>query len=93
MEFIFIFTIVFIQILFIDFTKIVKVVRTLGVHTFMDDEVLAVLFGNEGIPTVRAAELDLGKTAFFGRESGITDLAEKLSFVTVVLVRIRCKKQ
>ena len=58
MEFVFIFAIVFIQILFIDFTKIVKVVRAIRIDTFMDDEVLAVLFWNEGIPTVWAAELN-----------------------------------
>lgn len=50
MEFVFILAIVLIQIFFINVTKIVKIVRALGVYTFMDDEVLAVLFWNECVP-------------------------------------------
>lgn len=50
MEFVFILAIVLIQIFFINVTKIVKIVRALGVYTFMNDEVLAVLFWNECVP-------------------------------------------
>ncbi len=52
----------------------------------MDDEVFPVFLWNKGISTVRAAELDGGKTAFFRGEPGITDLAENLSFGTIILV-------
>ena len=86
MEFVFILAIVLIQVFFINVTEIVEIVRALGVYTFVYDEVLPVLLWNKSIPTVRAAEPDRGKTAFFRRESGITDLAKNLSFGTIVFV-------
>ena len=87
MEFVFVFPIVLIQVVFINFTKIVKIVRTLGVHTLMDDEVLAVFLWNKSISTVWASEFDGGKTAFFWGESGVADLAENLPFGAIVLVK------
>ena len=89
MEFVFVFPIVLIQVVFINFTKIVKIVRTLGVHTLMDDEVLAVFLWNKSISTVWASEFDGGKTAFFWGESGVADLAENLPFGAIVFVQER----
>ena len=89
MEFVFVFPIVLIQVVFINFTKIVKIIRALGVDTLMDDEVLAFFLWNKGICTVRAPELEGGKTAFFGGESGVADLAENLPFGAIVFVQER----
>ena len=86
MELVFILTIVLIEVFFINFTKIVKIVRAFGIHTFMDDEMFPVFLWNKGIPTVRATKLYRGKAAFFRRKSGITDLAENLSLGTIIFV-------
>ena len=87
MEFIFIFAIILFEIVFIHFLQVVKIVRALGVDTLMEDEVFPFFFWNEGISTVGAAQL-------YGREAACskgktcgTDLAEELSFGTVILVK------
>lgn len=85
-ELVFIFAIVLIQVFFINVTKIVKIVRTFGIYTFMDNEIFPVFFRNKGISTVWATELYRGKTTIFRRKFGIADLTENLAFGTVVFV-------
>ena len=45
-EFVFIFTIVFVKMFLIYFFEIVKIVRTFRIDTFMYNKVLPVLLGN-----------------------------------------------
>ena len=54
MQFVFIFTMVLIQMLFINFFKVVQIIRAFRIHTFMDDEVLAVFLVNETVIAMRA---------------------------------------
>ena len=48
-----------------------------------------VLFGDEGMPAVRAAQLQGREAAFSRRKPGRTDLAEELPFGAVILVKKR----
>ena len=54
MQFVFIFTMVLIQMFFINFFKVVQIIRAFRIYTFMDDEVLAVFFVNETVVAMRA---------------------------------------
>ena len=56
MEFIFVFTIVFSLILFINLLKVVKIVRAFWVGAFVYNKVLTVLFRNKYVGTMRATE-------------------------------------
>ena len=66
-----------------------EVVGAFGVDALVDDEVPAVFLRDQGIPAVGAPQLDRGEAAFAGREPGITNFAEKLSFRAVILVKER----
>ena len=57
MEFVFILSISLIEMFWLHIFKIVEIVRTFRVHTLMQDKKLPVLFGDEGLPAVRAAQL------------------------------------
>ena len=66
-----------------------QVIRAFRVDTFMDDEVLAVLDLDEGMATMRAPEVKGRETVRIGRkEAGVADLAQDLSFGTVVPVEV-----
>ena len=53
MEFVVVLAISLIKVLFINFLKIVEIVRALGIHTFVKDEMLTVFLVNERVETVR----------------------------------------
>ena len=89
MEFVFIFTIVQFEVLLINFFQVVKIIRTLRIHTFMKDEMLPVFLRNESATTVRTSEFHGRKTAFIRREPRVTDFAKKLSFGTIILIEER----
>ena len=55
MKLVLVLTVVFSEILFIDLLEIVKIIRTFGIYTFMNDEVLAILLWCEGMHAVRAS--------------------------------------
>ena len=57
MELVFILSISLIEMFWLHFFKVVEIVRALRVHTLMQDKKLPVLFRDEGIPAVRAAQL------------------------------------
>ena len=89
MELIFIFTMCFIEILFINLFEIVEIVRTLRVDTFVNDKVLAILFMNKGMTAMRTAKIQGREAvALFLRESGITDFAQELAPGAIILVEI-----
>ena len=54
MEFIFVFTIILVHVLFINLFKVVQIIRAFRIHTFMDDEVFAVFLVNETMIAMRA---------------------------------------
>jgi hypothetical protein len=55
-EFIFVFSIVCVQVLFAYFPEIIEIVRAFGVDAFMDDEVLAIFLLDQCVHTVGAAQ-------------------------------------
>lgn len=88
MELVFILSVSLIEMFRIHFFKIVEIVRAFRVHTLMQDKKLAVLFGNEGIPAVRAAQLYRREAVILLGELCVTDLTGELTFGTVILVKI-----
>ena len=89
MELVFVLAIRLFQVLLIHFLKIVEIVRTSGIDTFMDDEVLTVLFVGKGVAAVGAAQGILpGKAVVIGRKIGVTDLALDLSGFAVITVKV-----
>ena len=53
MEFVVVLAISLIKVLFINFLKIVEIVRTFGINTFVNDEMLTIFFVNQRVGTVR----------------------------------------
>ena len=88
MELVFILSISLIEMFRLHFFKIVEIVRAFRVHTLMQDKKLPVLFGDESIPTVRAAQFHRRKAVLLQGELRVTNFAGKLSFGAVVLVKI-----
>ena len=87
-EFVFILSVIFLQVFFIDFFEIMEIERAFRINTFVDHKVFAVFLMNEGMTTMRTPEIQGRKTiAIIGRESGITNLAEHLSFCTIVFIK------
>ena len=88
-EFIFIFAMLLSKVLLIHLLKVMEIIGALGVDAFVDDKVLPVFLVDEGMGAVRAAQAEGREAvAFLGRETGITDLTEELSFTAVVLVEV-----
>ena len=86
MELIFIFAVIFFQILLIHLFEVVEIVRAFGIDALMDDKVLAVFLGDQGVPTMRTAQFYRGEAAFLRGESCSADFTEKLSLGTIVFV-------
>ena len=88
MELVFVFAVVFLQILFVNLFEVVQVVGAFGIDTFVEDKVFAVLFGNQRMVAVGTAQLQGRKTAVLWGEPGTTYFAEYLSFGTIVFVEV-----
>ena len=88
MEFVFILSISLIEMFRLHFFKVVEIVRAFRVHTLMQDKKLPVLFGDESIPAVRAAQLYRREAVILLGELRVTDLTGELSLTAVVLVKI-----
>ena len=80
MELVFIFAVVFFEVVLIDFLKVMEVVWTFGVHAFMDDKVLAVFLGYKRIAAMGAAQLYAREAAILWGEPCRADFAQELSF-------------
>ena len=80
---------VFLEVVLIHFLQVVKVVRAFRIYTFMDDKVLSVLFRNQCVGAVRAAEFQFCVTVFFWGEAVLADFTQDLPFGTIVLIKIR----
>ena len=88
MEFVFILSISLIEMFWLHFLKVVEIVRAFRVHTLMQDKKLPVLFGDEGIPTVGAAQFYRRESVILQGELRTADFAGQLTFGAVVLVKI-----
>jgi hypothetical protein len=55
-EFIFVFTVILIEMLFVNLPEIIKIIRALRIYTFMYDEVLTILLMNEVVIAMRALQ-------------------------------------
>lgn len=62
-ELVSVFAAAFIQVLLVDLFEVVQVIRAFGVHAFVEDEVLPILFGNQGVAAVGTAQLHGRETA------------------------------
>ena len=90
MKFVFILSEVLLQILLIHFLQVVEIVRTLGIHAFMEDEVFPFFFSHKSFPAMRAAKSELlRKAVFFRGEVGAADLTAELTGSAVIAVEIR----
>ena len=88
MELVFIFTIILFEIVLINLFQIVKIIRAFRVDTLMEDEVLPLFFGNEGVCAVRADKADGGRDLFAGNESLAADFALVLPVAAVIIVDV-----
>ena len=59
MELVFIFTVILIQMFFLNPGEVMQIEGTLWIDTFVDAEEPPVLFRDKGVSTVRAHETDL----------------------------------
>ena len=90
MKFVFILSVVLLQIFLIHFLQVMEIVRTLGIHTFMEDEVFPFFFSHQSFPAMRAAKSErFRKAVFFRGEVGAADLTAKLSGFAIIAVEIR----
>lgn len=90
MKFVFILSEVLQQILLINFLQIVEIVRALGIHAFMEEEVFPFFFSHKSFPAMRTAKGELfRKAVFFRGEVGAADLTAELPGFAVVAVEIR----
>ncbi len=58
MEFIFVLSIIILEILFINLLKIFDIERAFWIYTFVNDEVFSVLLPFQGMITMRALQCD-----------------------------------
>ena len=86
MEFIFVFAIVLIKVFLLHFFKIVEIIRTLWIDTFMYAEELTVFLGNEGISAVRAGKAKRCCNDFAGTEGLTADFALILTVTAIVVI-------
>ena len=93
MKLIFILAVVFFEIFLIHFLEIVEVVGTFGVHALVNDEVLSILFRNQGVVAVGTFERQFfTETILVRREQGLADLAHELALPTVVAVKVDVRR-
>jgi hypothetical protein len=67
MQLIFVLSVFLSKVCLVDFLKVVKVIRTLGIDTLVNDEVLAVLLMEQGVAAIRAAKVQGRETITFFR--------------------------
>ena len=92
MELVFIFTVILIQMFFLNPGEVMQIEGTLWIDTFVDAEEPPVLFRDKGVSTVRAHETDWGGNNLPSDKRLSTDLALVLSVAAIIIVEIvvRC---
>lgn len=89
MELVLVLAVVFSKVLLIDLFEVVEVVGAFWVDAFVEDEMLPVLFGSQGVAAVGAAEgIAFGEAVVIRGEVGIADLALDLAFGTIVAIEV-----
>ena len=86
MQLIFVFAIVFFHVFRIYFGKVVQIVRTLWVYTFMYAEKFSVFLCSKGISAVGTDKSDWCCNMYARGESLTADLALVLAIAAVVIV-------
>ena len=86
MELIFVFSIVFHKVFLLHFFKIVEIIRTFGIYTFMNAEKFTVFLSNKGVTTVRAGETNGYSDDVSRAESLSTNLALILPVTAIIIV-------
>jgi hypothetical protein len=86
-EFIFIFAVILIKMLFINLLEIMNIIRALWVYTFMDDEVFAVFLMDEAVTAMRAFQnSSFGEAVILGwRKMRLADFAQDLTFLFAIV--------
>lgn len=87
-EFVFAFSTEFLKVFLINFLQVMQVVGALEVHAFMDGEVLAVFFRDEGMPAMGAEESYRGGNLFTGNKSLSTDFTQELPMAAIIVVNV-----
>ncbi len=84
---IFVFAVIFTEIVGIHFFEVVEIVGALWIHAFVNNEMPAALNRNKVVETVRALQDgSLGETVVFRwREQGFTDFAVKLGLFLPII--------
>jgi len=68
----------------------VEIVRALGIHAFMDDEVFPVFLTGQRVGAIRALKgKGPGETVLIRREKGPADFAHQLAGFAVIAVQVR----
>lgn len=86
MELIFVLAIVFHKVFLLHFFKIVEIIRTFGIYTFMNAEKFTVFLSNKGVTTVRAGETNGYSDNVSRAESLSTNLALILPVTAIIIV-------
>jgi hypothetical protein len=88
-EFIFVFTVILIEMFFINLPEIMKIIRALWIYTFMYDEVLTILLMTEIVIAMRALQNgSFGEAVIFGwRKKCLADFAQNLALSFAIVPR------
>jgi hypothetical protein len=88
-EFIFVFTVILIEMFFINLPEIMKIIRALWIYTFMYDEVLTVFLMTEVVIAMRALQNgSFGEPIIFcWRKKCLADFAYNLGFSFAIVPR------
>ena len=90
MELVFVLAKVFFQVLFINFFKVMKIVRAFRIDTFVDDKVFSILLAGQRVITMGTAQGgELREAVFLRRKVGIANFAFDLSFLAIIAVKVR----
>ena len=82
----FIFPVRFFEVFLIYIFQVMEIVGAFGVHTFVKDELFAVLLSRKGMPAVRAEQTKRSSHKIPGGEGLPADLALVLSVAAVIIV-------
>ncbi len=85
---VFVFPVGFLKVFLVNLLQVMQVVGALGVHTFMDGEVLAVFFRNKGMPAMGAEKSYRGGNLFTGNKSLSTDFTKELAMAAIIVVNV-----
>ena len=90
MQLIFVLAVIRIKIFLVNLFEVVEIIRTLGVHALVNDEMLTVFLTHQSVGAIGALKGKRpGKTVFIRREQGSADFAQELTGFAVIAVEIR----